>query len=121
MMTTASSAAPDDTAPNPTVPSAFKICEVHQRALDDLARMYPPAIERSLLASGYLEAIAQEEAPLLDGAASRVRCPACAIGKARVKDADDAAAIEVEAQDVLVYAIRCSLPPSEVPIDSTLE
>jgi hypothetical protein len=114
-------ATPGDISTHPVAVSAFKVCDEHQRSLDDLARPYPPAIERSVLASGYLEAIAQEEVPLVEGSASRIRCPACAIGKARASNIEDSTAVAIEAEDVLVYAIRCSLPPSEVPVDAILE
>ena len=87
--------------------TSFKLCSDHERALDELSRAYPPAIETSFTASKYLSAMAVEEAGESE---QLLRCPACAIGNGSVENADWA----------LSRAVRCALPPDEVPLDLVL-
>jgi hypothetical protein len=88
--------------------SSYKICPAHERAIDEYARSFPPAVETAYAASKYLVAIATDETT----PTGRLECPACAIGK-------DGEPFE-DGDYACLRAVRCALPPDQVPLDQTL-
>lgn len=80
------------------------ICQEHRKTVDDYSRAFPPAMETAEKASLFLIMMGDGEALQ---ASPTIKCPACAIGRDRIEDADYAC----------LRAVRCALPPDAVPLD----